>query len=292
MVKVLIADDQVLIRAGIAAILRAAPGYEVVGEACDGNEAGTMAELTEPDVVLMDIRMPETDGIAATRRILSSGRERPPRILILTTFDLDEYVYKALRAGASGFVLKDTPPERLLAALKAVADGDTLFSPTVTRRLVQAYCAAEGLVADDGIPGTNTTTNTIHAPQTSPATGAHNGGWSATPVARSASADGRQAAARAALAALTARETDVLRLVAAGLSNGEIAERLVVSEGTVKTHLNRSMAKLSLSSRAQVVVLAYESGLVVPGRLQPSAPLAPATALAPTRVAAGARRDA
>ena len=115
----------------------------------------------------------------------------------IATFDLDEYVYKALRAGASGFVLKDTPPERLLAALKAVADGDTLFSPTVTRRLVQAYCAAEGLVADDGIPGTNTTTNTIHAPQTSPATGAHNGGWSATPVARSASADGRQAAIKA-----------------------------------------------------------------------------------------------
>src|ERR1700758_5318146 len=125
MVKVLIVDDQVLIRAGIAAILRAAPGYEVVGEACDGEEAVKMAELTEPDVVLMDIRMPETDGIAAPRRILGSGRPSPPRILILTTFDLDEYVYRALRAGASGFVLKDTPPERLLAALKAVADGDT-----------------------------------------------------------------------------------------------------------------------------------------------------------------------
>ena len=296
MVKVLIADDQVLIRAGIAAILRAAPGYEVVGEACDGNEAGTMAELTEPDVVLMDIRMPETDGIAATRRILSSGRERPPRILILTTFDLDEYVYKALRAGASGFILKDTPPERLLAALKAVADGDTLFSPTVTRRLVQAYCAAEGLVAGDA--GTARASQTSHASNTSL-------GWSPIPTARSASADSREAAERAALATLTARETDVLRLVAAGLSNGEIAERLVVSEGTVKTHLNRSMAKLNLSSRAQVVVLAYESGLVVPGRLQPSASgpgpgTGPTSATAPTpvsapvaaRVPAGARRDA
>lgn len=243
MVKVLIADDQVLIRAGIAAILRAAPGYEVVGEACDGGEAVAMAEQTRPDVVLMDIRMPETDGIAATHRILGSGREKPPHILILTTFDLDEYVYKALRAGASGFVLKDTPPERLLGALKAVADGDTLFSAAVTRRLIQAYCTAEaGAVADDRT------------------------GRSSAPADRSRSAEGRSATARAVLSALTARETDVLRLVAAGLSNGEIAERLVVSEGTVKTHLNRSMAKLNLSSRVQVVVLAYESGLIVPGR--------------------------
>ena len=242
MVRVLIVDDQVLIRAGMAAILRAAPGYEVVGEACDGEQAVTMAERTEPDVVLMDIRMPELDGIAATRRILTSGKPNPPRVLILTTFDLDEYVYKALRAGASGFILKDTPPERLLAALKAVADGDTLFSPTVTARLVQAFCA----VADAGPDG---------APGTQP-------GRVANTLAP---------ADRAALATLTARETDVLRLVATGLSNTDIAERLVVSEGTVKTHLNRSMAKLNLSSRAQVVVLAYESGLVVPGQPQPAA---------------------
>ena len=254
MVKVLIADDQVLIRAGIAAILRAAPGYEVVGEACDGDEAVKMAALTEPDVVLMDIRMPETDGIAATRRILGSGRENPPRILILTTFDIDEYVYKALRAGASGFVLKDTPPERLLAALKAVADGDTLFSSTVTRRLVEAFCA----VADGAAEGMTST-----------------GVAGTTPLGRAsipAQGGARSSTDRAALAALTARETDVLRLVATGLSNGEIAERLVVSEGTVKTHLNRSMAKLNLSSRAQVVVLAYECGLVVPGGQPPSPP--------------------
>jgi DNA-binding NarL/FixJ family response regulator len=269
MVKVLIADDQVLIRAGIAAILRAAPGYEVVGEACDGDEAVRMAELTEPDVVLMDIRMPETDGIAATRRILGAGRENPPRILILTTFDIDEYVYKALRAGASGFVLKDTPPERLLAALKAVADGDTLFSSTVTRRLVEAFCAVADGAAEGGGAGS--------------AGGAAPGMTTASGRVPIPAQGGRSSADRAALAALTARETDVLRLVATGLSNGEIAERLVVSEGTVKTHLNRSMAKLNLSSRAQVVVLAYECGLVVPGG-QPQSPQA-ASAPVPTGIA-------
>ena len=284
MVKVLIADDQVLIRAGIAAILRAAPGYQVVGEARDGAEAVTMAELTEPDVVLMDIRMPEMDGIAATRRILNpqqdkarSDRENPPHILILTTFDLDEYVYKALRAGASGFVLKDTPPERLLAALKAVADGDTLFSPTVTRRLVEAYCATEGGQVGAGQVGGARLGDRS-------AEGGPAARWSPIAPRPRSSAENRQGTDRAALAALTARETDVLRLVATGLSNGEIAERLVVSEGTVKTHLNRSMSKLNLSSRAQVVVLAYESGLVVPGQPSPSS--------APARVTAGAPRDA
>jgi DNA-binding NarL/FixJ family response regulator len=261
MVKVLIVDDQVLIRAGMAAILRAAPGYEVVGEACDGAEAVAMAERTEPDVILMDIRMPDLDGIAATRRILASGREHLPKILILTTFDLDEYVYQALRAGADGFVLKDTPPERLLAALKAVADGDTLFSPTVTRRLVQAYVTVIGPEADPG-----------RVPVGAGAAGAA-GASSLLPRSRlpEGGAGAPSSAERAALAALTARETDVLRLVAAGLSNGDIAERLVVSEGTVKTHLNRAMAKLNLSSRAQAVVLAYESGLVVAGQAQPQA---------------------
>ncbi|WP_194894464.1 response regulator [Catenulispora pinisilvae] len=261
MVKVLIVDDQVLIRAGMAAILRAAPGYEVVGEACNGAEAVTMAALTEPDVVLMDIRMPDMDGIAATRAILGSGAEKLPHILILTTFDMDEYVYEALRAGADGFVLKDTPPERLLAALKAVADGDTLFSSAVTRRLVQAYVKATGLDVEPAGPG--------------PGAGGIPGGAADWPPAglipRSRRSEGPSSAERAALAALTTRETDVLRLVATGLSNGEIAERLVVSEGTVKTHLNRAMAKLHLSSRAQAVVLAYESGLVVAGQPQPQA---------------------
>ncbi|MEY9933993.1 DNA-binding NarL/FixJ family response regulator [Catenulispora sp. GP43] len=268
MVKVLIVDDQVLIRAGMAAILRAAPGYEVVGEACDGTEAVTMAALTEPDVVLMDIRMPDMDGIAATRAILASGRENLPRILILTTFDMDQYVYEALRAGADGFVLKDTPPERLLAALKAVADGDTLFSSTVTRRLVQAYVTAAGLDGEPQGPGPGAGLPPGAGPAPAPAPGAA-ADWPAVGlVPRSRRPEAASSAERAALAALTTRETDVLRLVATGLSNGEIAERLVVSEGTVKTHLNRAMAKLNLSSRAQAVVLAYESGLVVAGQPQ------------------------
>jgi DNA-binding NarL/FixJ family response regulator len=271
MVKVLIVDDQVLIRAGMAAILRAAPGYEVVGEACDGTEAVTMAALTEPDVVLMDIRMPDLDGIAATRAIRGAGGENLPRILILTTFDMDEYVYEALRAGADGFVLKDTPPERLLAALKAVADGDTLFSSAVTRRLVQAYVTATGLVGEPIGPGPGAGPGHVPAPGMGlgPGSGLGTAAPATAVVPRSRRPEGPSSAERAALAALTTRETDVLRLVATGLSNGEIAERLVVSEGTVKTHLNRAMAKLNLSSRAQAVVLAYESGLVVAGQPQP-----------------------
>jgi DNA-binding NarL/FixJ family response regulator len=219
MVRVLVVDDQVLIRAGLAALIRAASGLEVVGEAADGDEAVALAAATRPDVILMDIRMPGVSGITATRRILEAAGENPPRILILTTFDLDEYVYAALRAGACGFLLKDTPPQRLLPAIEAVADGDLLFAPTVTRRLVEAFTqrpdAAEQSDTD--------------------------------------------------LSALTAREVEVLRLVGTGLSNTEIAGSLVVSEATVKTHLNRTMSKLNLASRAQAVVLAYETGLVSPG---------------------------
>jgi DNA-binding NarL/FixJ family response regulator len=227
MIRVLVVDDQILIRAGLAALIRAAPGLDVAGEAPDGPQAVTMAAQLRPDVILMDIRMPGLNGAAATERILASAATPPPRVLILTTFDLDEYVYAALRAGASGFLLKETSPERLLAAIHAVAGGDALFAPSVTRRLVEAYA-----------------------------------GRSAPPATEPAPAVGPPPG----LAALTAREVEVLRLVGTGRSNPEIAAALVVSEATVKSHLNRLMAKLGLSSRAQAVVVAYESGLIRPGR--------------------------
>ncbi|MFH9725455.1 response regulator [Streptomyces sp. NPDC017254] len=224
-IRVLVVDDQYLIRAGIVGLLRAADGMTVVGEAGDGEEAVAQAARLRPDVILMDIRMPRMNGIDAAQRILAEGTEGagpPPRILILTTFDLDEYVYRALRAGASGFILKDTGPKRLLAAVAAVAGGDALFAPSVTRRLVEAFTrtAAPGEPAADQRPE---------------------------------------------IEQLTARETEVLRLAGTGRSNAEIAERLFISEATVKTHLNRTMAKLDLTSRAQAVVLAYETGLVAPG---------------------------
>ena len=218
-VRVLVVDDQVLIRTGLVALLRAAPGTEVVGEAADGEEAVAQAAATKPDVVLMDLRMPVLDGIAATRRILSAERgpgEEAPKILVLTTFDLDEHVYAALRAGAAGFLLKETPPARIIAAVEAVAAGDVLLTPRITHRLVEAF-----------------------RPQ--------------------------RIAGSAAVDALTPREREVLVLIGQGLGNAEIAERFVLSEATVKTHVKRVMAKLELSSRAQAVVLAYESGLVVPG---------------------------
>lgn len=224
MTRVLVVDDQFLIRAGLVALLRAAPGIEVVGEAGDGEEAVERAARTAPDVILMDIRMPGISGVVATERILAAAADPPPRILILTTFDLDEYVYTALRAGASGFLLKDAGPDRLLAALHAVAGGDTLFAPSVTRRLIEAYAPPR--------------------PGTAPA--------------------GADRGPPAELAVLTAREVEVLRLIARGLSNPEIADLLFISEATVKTHLNRTMAKLNIGSRAQAVVLAYETGLVTP----------------------------
>ncbi len=222
-IKVLVVDDQFLIRAGLVGLLRAAPGIEVVGEAGDGEEAVELAARTRPDVVLMDIRMPGTNGIAATEKILAQAADPAPRVLVLTTFDLDEYVYGALRAGASGFLLKDSGPERLLAAVAAVGCGDALFAPSVTRRLVEAFArqAAE--------PG------------------------------------GDEVRPPPDLAALTSREVEVLKLIARGLTNADIAERLYISEATVKTHLNRTMSKLGLDSRAQAVVVAYETGLVTPG---------------------------
>jgi DNA-binding NarL/FixJ family response regulator len=221
MIRVLVVDDQYLIRAGLVGLLEAAPGFEVAGEAADGAEAVRLAAETRPDVILMDIRMPGINGIEATERILAEADGRPPQVLVLTTFDLDEYVYGALRAGASGFLLKDSGPERLLAAITAVEGGDALFAPSVTRRLVEAFARQQ-------------------APD--PA-----------------------AVASPGLDALTSREREVLKLTARGLSNVEIADRLFISEATVKTHLNRTMSKLDLGSRAQAVVLAYETGLVTPG---------------------------
>jgi DNA-binding NarL/FixJ family response regulator len=214
-IRVLLADDQALVRAGFRMILGSEPGIEVVGEAGDGLEAVALAVEARPDVVLMDVRMPELDGIEATRRVVASAEA--PRVLVLTTFDLDEYVYEALRAGASGFLLKDAPEEQLVTGIRIVAEGGSLFAPSVTRRLVERYV----------------------------------GSHPATPPE--------------ALARLTPREIEVLRLVARGMSNAEISATLVVSEHTTKTHVARILQKLGLRDRVQAVVLAYESGLARPG---------------------------
>ncbi|WP_306839507.1 response regulator [Catenuloplanes nepalensis] len=219
--RVLVADDQALVRDGFCVILDAQPDITVVGEAGDGAEAVRLALALRPDVVLMDVRMPHRDGIEATAEICAAT---DVRVLMLTTFDLDEYVYDALRAGASGFLLKDMRRSELVSAVRTIAAGDSLLAPSVTRRLIADMIGRAG------------------------------------PAARPA---GHRAAA---LASLTARETDSLRLVAQGLSNAEIAARLHVTEHTVKTHMSNLLAKLGLRDRVQAVVLAYESGLVVPGR--------------------------
>jgi DNA-binding NarL/FixJ family response regulator len=215
-IRVLIVDDQALVRTGFRVIVDAEPDLEVVGEAADGRDAVAAAHALRPDVVLMDIRMPAVDGIEATRLLAHEARR--PRILILTTFDLDEYVYEALRAGASGFLLKDAGADELLHAVRVIAAGDALLSPSITRRLIADFA---------GRPP--------------------------------------RSERPAALAELTPRELEVLRLVARGYSNTEIAATLVIGEATVKTHVARSFAKLDLHDRAQAVVLAYESGLVAPG---------------------------
>jgi DNA-binding NarL/FixJ family response regulator len=217
-IRVLIADDQALVRAGFRMILDAEEDLDVVGEASDGNEAVAQARRLAPDVVLMDIRMPELDGIEATRQVVAVGGDAPPRVLMLTTFDLNEYVYEALRAGASGFLLKDVPPEELAAGIRVVARGDALLAPSITRRLIHEFARA--------------------APAAAPPKGFDE---------------------------LTAREVEVFKLVARGLSNAEIAGELVVSETTVKTHVARLLMKLGLRDRVQAVVLAYESGIAVPG---------------------------
>jgi DNA-binding NarL/FixJ family response regulator len=215
-IRVLVVDDQALVRAGFRMILEAEPDLEVVGEAADGLEAVTAVERDQPDVVLMDVRMPNLDGIAATRRILEGGRA--VKVLMLTTFDLDEYVYEALQAGASGFLLKDVPPERLVAGIRAVAAGEALLAPSVTRRLIEAFV------------------------QRQPARALPHG-----------------------VEELTAREREVLTLMARGLSNAEIASTFVVGETTVKTHVAHVLDKLELRDRVQAVVFAYECGLVQPG---------------------------
>lgn len=219
-IGVLIVDDQPLLRTGFRMILEAEPDLRVVGEAGDGRAAVDAARRLRPDVVLMDIRMPVMDGVEATRQLAGPGVTEPVRVLILTTFELDEYIVEALRGGASGFLLKDVPPDDLVAAIHTVADGGALLAPSVTRRLLDTFAHR--------LPSTDAT-------------------------ARSAAAD------------LTERELEVLRLMAAGKSNAEIADELFVSETTVKTHVSRVLMKLDLRDRVQAVVYAYESGLVRPG---------------------------
>jgi DNA-binding NarL/FixJ family response regulator len=216
--RVLVADDQELVRTGFRLILTSDPGIEVVGEAVDGEQAVALTKELTPDVVLMDIRMPEIDGIEATRRIVRDV-SAPPRILILTTFDLDEYVYDAIAAGASGFLLKDVPASQLISGVQTVATGDALLDPQITRRLIEEFSRSR------------------------------------TPIEPPAG-----------FAELTAREHEVFKLLAQGNSNGEIAAKLFLEETTIKTHVTRILSKLQVRDRVQAVILAYEAGLIAPGR--------------------------
>jgi DNA-binding NarL/FixJ family response regulator len=220
-IRVLVADDQALLRGSFRVLVESAPGLVVVGEAATGAESVELARRERPDVILMDVRMPQLDGIEATQRICGSPETAGTRVLILTMFDLDAYVYAALRAGASGFLLKDTPPADLLAAIRLVAAGDALLAPSVTRRLIAEFARRP------------------------------------PPVDLPRELDG-----------VTDREREVLGLVAAGLSNQEIAQHLHLGLGTVKTHISRLLAKLQARDRAQLVIVAYETGLVTPSRFQ------------------------
>ncbi|MEU2601958.1 response regulator transcription factor [Streptomyces hirsutus] len=220
MIRVVLADDQALVRAGFRALLDAQQDIEVTGEASDGAEAVRLIRELRPDVVLMDIRMPVLDGLAATRRVTGDAGLADVKVVMLTTFELDEYVFEAIRSGASGFLVKDTEPDELLRAVRAVVSGDALLSPGVTRRLIAEFAARS-----------------------------------------------KEPAAAGTLSGLTEREREVMALVGIGLTNEEIARRLVVSPLTAKTHVSRTMVKLGARDRAQLVVLAYESGLVRPGWL-------------------------
>ena len=215
-IRVVVVDDQALVRAGFEVLVNSAPDLEVVGVACNGDEAVTVVERTKPDVVLMDVRMPLMDGIEATRVITGSPTGRHSRVLMLTTFDLDEYVFEALRSGASGFLLKDTPPEELLSAIRVIAAGDALLAPSITKRLIEEFTSR---------------------PSSSPPSSSQ-------------------------LDVLTGREREVMIAVAQGCSNAEIAEQLFMSVATAKTHVSRILAKLDARDRTQLVVLAYQSGLV------------------------------
>jgi DNA-binding NarL/FixJ family response regulator len=221
-VRVVIADDQALMRTGFRMILTA-DGIDVVADAATGGQAVDAVRRTRPDVVLMDVRMPEMDGLEATRRILAGAGPQAPRVIILTTFDLDRYVYAALSAGASGFLLKDVSPEHLVAAVRLVRSGDALLAPAITRRLIERYAVRDSRTA------------TLHRD----------------------------------LSTLTPRELEVLRLLARGLSNAELAAALQLSDATVKTHVARILSKLGLRDRAQAIVVAYETGLVTPGSKDP-----------------------
>jgi len=218
-IRVLLCDDQALVRGGFRMILEARPDLQVVGEAADGAQAVRLARQTQPDVILMDVRMPHLDGVEATRQIVAAGS--PARILVLTTYDLDEYVHAAIRAGASGFLLKDVQPAQLAEAIRVIAAGDALLAPSVTRRLLGQFA------------------RTLPGPRAS-------------------------RASPASLSALTERKTEVLRLLAAGLSNAELAGRLYISEATVKSHVSSLLRKLGLRDRVQAVILAYDTGLVTP----------------------------
>ena len=224
MIRVAVADDQALVRSGFVVLLGSDAEIEVAGEAATGVEAVALVEREHPDVVLMDIRMPEMDGLEATRRIVAATATASTRVLILTTFDHDEYVFEALRAGASGFLLKDTLPVDLLAAIRVVAGGEALLAPSVTRRLIEQFTATPG------------------AGVAAPASAAHPG-----------------------ITDLTERELEILLAVASGMSNAEIAETMFISHATAKTHVSRLLTKLAARDRAQLVMIAYESGVVTPG---------------------------